>query len=162
MIYGYFIVDHLEPFCGRGVMMLVMTGKKRISAGKMWMIIPMMIMLTGCVSVNKSVLDRSFAQRPVPPEDVRVFFSDDALPEHIRVAILSASGDSGFTNEGQMIDALRKEAGKLGANAIVLEALREPGAGERVVNALLGGFGTGQRRGGAIAIYVTVRDSGDR
>jgi hypothetical protein len=125
-----------------------------------WMIMPMMILLSGCVSVNKSVLDRSFAQRPVPQEDVRVFFANDPLPEHIRVAILRASGDSGFTNEGQMIDALRKEAGKLGANAVVLDEVREPGTGEKVVNALFGGFATGQRRGGAIAIYITERDPG--
>jgi hypothetical protein len=136
--------------------------KKWVGIRKTWMILPIMILLAGCVSVNKSVLDRSFAQRPVAPENVRVFFADDPLPDHIRVAILRASGDSGFTNEGQMIDALRKEAGKLGANAIVLDELREPGTGERVMNALLGGWGTGQRRGGAIAIYVTERDAGDR
>lgn len=108
----------------------------------------------GCVSVNKSVLDHSFGDRTVPAQQVQVYFADDDIPEHTRVAILNASGDSGFTDEGQMIDRLREEAGKLGANAIVLDELREPGTGERVANALFSGVATGQRRAAAIAIYL--------
>jgi len=105
-----------------------------------------------CVSVNKSLLAPGMA--PVPATEVQVFFESDSLPEHTRVAILNASGSSGFTNEGQMIDKLREEAGKLGANAIVLSGLREPGAGEKLVNALVSGWADGTRRGQAIAIYV--------
>jgi len=33
-----------------------------------------------------------------------------------------------------MIDKLREEAGKLGANAIILSGMKEPGAGEKFVN----------------------------
>jgi len=114
----------------------------------------LLVSLAGCVSVNKSILDSSFQTQPIPASEVRVFFADDELPEHVRVAILNASGDSGFTNESQMIDKLREEAGKLGANAIVLEDLREPSAGERAVNAFFGGMATGQRKGGALAIRI--------
>jgi hypothetical protein len=112
------------------------------------------LLLGGCVSVNKSVLDHSFSQRVVPAQEVQVFFSNDEIPDHTRVAILNASGDSGFTNQGQMIDKLREQAGRLGANAIILDEVREPSTGEKAVNALLGGFATGQRRAAAIAIYV--------
>ena len=112
------------------------------------------LLLGGCVSVNKSVLDHSFSQRVVPTQDVQVYFADDEIPEYTRVAILNASGDSGFTNQGQMIDKLREEAGKLGANAIILDEVREPSTGERAVNALFGGIATGQRRAAAIAIHV--------
>lgn len=108
----------------------------------------------GCVSVNKSILDASFQDRPVPRQEVRVFFADDEIPPHVRIALLNASGDSEFTNQSQMIDKLREEAGKLGANAIILDAVREPTAGERAVNAFFGGFASGTRRGGAIAIRV--------
>ena len=110
--------------------------------------------LSGCVSVNKSVLDASFLDRPVPREEVRVFFADDELPPHVRMAILNARGDSEFTNQAQMIDKLREEAGRLGANAVVLDELREPSAGERAVNAFFGGRASGTRRGGAVAIRV--------
>jgi len=110
------------------------------------------VFLLACVSVNKSVLTPGLAS--VPASDVHVYFDTDSIPEHTRVAILNASGSSGFTNEGQMIDKLREEAGKLGANAIVLQGIKEPGAGEKLVNALVGGMADGTRRGQAIAIFV--------
>lgn len=122
----------------------------------------LLVLLGGCVSVNKSVLDASFQDRPVPREEVRVFFADDEIPPHVRVAILSASGESEFTNQGQMIDKLREEAGKLGANAIVLDEVREPTAGERAVNAFFGGIASGTRRGGAIAIRIRAGEGGGR
>ncbi|MHB1191961.1 MAG: hypothetical protein ACYC6F_02855 [Longimicrobiales bacterium] len=110
------------------------------------------LLAAACVSVNKSVLTPGLA--PVPLGDVHVYFESDSIPEHTRVAILNAQGSSGFTNEGQMIDKLREEAAKLGANAIILSGMKEPGAGEKFVNYLAGGFADGQRKGGAIAIWV--------
>jgi hypothetical protein len=110
--------------------------------------------LAACVSVNKSVLTPDLP--PVDFEDVQVFFEGDSIPEHTRVAILNAKGSSGFTNEGQMIDKLREEAAKLGANGIILAGMKEPGAGEKFVNYLAGGFADGQRRGQAIAIRVVA------
>lgn len=110
------------------------------------------LLLAACVSVNKSVLTPGLA--PVAPTDVQVFFESDSIPEHTRVAILNAQGSQGFTNQGQMIDKLREEAAKLGANAIILMGINEPGAGEKLVNALVGGLADGQRRGEAIAILI--------
>ena len=108
--------------------------------------------LTACVMVNKTVLDRSFMDAPIPQENVHVYLPGDELPDHTRIAILHAEGDVDITNEGEMIDAMRKEAGKLGANAIVLGEIRDPGTGERIAAAI---FDTAaERRGQAIAIFV--------
>ncbi len=112
----------------------------------------LLVLLSACVSVNKSVLTPGLA--PVSATDVQVFFESDSIPEHTRVAILNAQGSQGFTNQGQMIDKLREEAAKLGANAIILLGIKEPGAGEKFVNALVGGLADGQRRGEAIAILI--------
>ena len=112
----------------------------------------MLFFAAGCVTVSKSVLATGFA--PVPKERVQVFFADDSIPENTRVAILSAKGDSEMTDEANMIDRMREEAGKLGANSIILSGLKEPGTGERVVNGIFGGIPSGQRRGMAIAIYA--------
>jgi hypothetical protein len=94
------------------------------------------ILLTGCVTVSKSVLmDRS--SMPVPEESVQVFLANDPIPESCeRVAILHASGEEDWTDEGQMINKLRSEAGKLGANALHLMTMEDPGTGERLVAAL--------------------------
>jgi len=105
-----------------------------------------------CVTVNKSILDRSFMDSPVPMDGVHVYLPGDEVPEHTRIAILNAEGDTDITDEAEMIDALREEAGKLGANAIVLGELEEPGLGEEVVAAFMDS--ATYRRGQAIAIYV--------
>ena len=115
-------------------------------------LIGLLLVLTGCVSVNKSVLERSSAARPVPKENVHVYLPGDELPEHTRVAILNAKGDVDLTNEGQMIEKLREEAGKLGANAIVLQDVEEPGTGAKVAQAFLGTSANRTTR--ALAIFV--------
>ena len=48
---------------------------------------------------------------------------------------------------------MRKKAGKLGANAIILDAMSEPSAAAKVVSYALLGVG-GERRGKVLAIYV--------
>ena len=110
---------------------------------------------TACVTVSKSVLmDRSFA--PVPLRDVYVFLPEDETPEDCeRVALLSASGEVDWTDESEMIDKMREEAGKLGANAILIRSIEDPGTGERVVAAL---FDTeADRDGSAIALWCPSR-----
>jgi len=96
-----------------------------------------LLLLTGCVQVSKTVLmDRSNA--PVPKGDVYVFLANDIVPETCeRVAILHASGDQDLTDEGGMLDKLRDEAGKLGANAIHVLSMEDAGTGERIVAAFL-------------------------
>ncbi len=111
-----------------------------------------------CVSVNKSVLAPNPTGRTFGEQDVYVYLPDDSIPEHTRVAILNAKGDSDVTDEGDMIDKLREEAGKLGANAIILGELEEPGTGARVAAALLGT--SSNRETQAIAIYVPSTDPG--
>lgn len=108
--------------------------------------------LAACVTVSKSILDRSFMGAPVPKDEVQVYLPGDEIPDHTRVAILNAEGDVDVTDPGQMIDKLREEAGKLGANAIVMGEIEEPGTGERVASALLDT--SANRRTQAIAIFV--------
>lgn len=95
------------------------------------------VAVSGCVSVSKSVLmDRS--AYPLPREQVDVFLVGDSIPASCeRVALMHASGPEGFTDEGDMWDKLREEAGKLGANAVQVFAIEEPGAAERIASALL-------------------------
>ena len=116
------------------------------------------LLMMGCVSVNKSVLAPNPTGRTFSEQDVYVYFRDDSIPEHTRVAILNAKGDSDATDESDMIDKLREEAGKLGANAIILGDLEEPGTGARVAAALLGT--PSNRETQAIAIYVPSSDRG--
>jgi hypothetical protein len=94
------------------------------------------LLLTGCVHVSKTVLiDRS--DMPVPKDSVYVYLANDTIPDSCeRVAILHASGEQDLTDEGQMIDELRSESGKLGANALHLLTMEDAGTGERIAAAL--------------------------
>lgn len=112
--------------------------------------------LGACVSVNKSILAPNPTGRRFSMEAVYVYLEDDTVPEHTRLAILNARGDVDVTNEGDMIDELREEAGKLGANAIILGDIDEPGTGARIAGAVFD-IPT-QRETQAIAIYVPSRD----
>jgi hypothetical protein len=112
--------------------------------------------VAACVTVNKSVLNNTRMMRPVAKDQVQVFFSSDTIPAHERIAILNGKGDEMLTNESQLIDKLREEAGKLGANAIILNEVKDPGTGAKVAKAL---FGTAaNRKGAAIAIYAPSLD----
>lgn len=107
--------------------------------------------IAGCVTVSKSVLmDRS--EFPIPLERVQVFLEGDSIPTTCeRVALLHASGDEDFTDEGDIWDKLREEAGKLGANAVQMRAIEEPGAAERISSEL---FGTeSDRDADAVALW---------
>jgi len=121
-------------------------------------VLVLLLGMASCVRVNKSVLAPNPTGRTFDLEDVYVYFEDDDIPEHTRLAILNARGDADATDEGDMIDKLREEAGKLGANAIVLGELEEPGTGARIAEALLGT--TADRETQAIAIYVPSTDPG--
>ncbi|MBT8488345.1 MAG: hypothetical protein KJO65_05875 [Gemmatimonadetes bacterium] len=96
------------------------------------------LIAAGCVTVSKSVLmDRS--SQPVPKEDVTILLATDSVPSTCdRVALLHASGDEGFTDEADIWNKLREEAGKLGANAVQIQTMEDPGAGERFAGALFG------------------------
>lgn len=110
-----------------------------------------------CVSVNKSVLAPNPTGRTFSEQQVYVYFEDDEIPEHTRLAILSAEGDAEVTDESDVIDEMRKEAGKLGANAIVLREITRPGTAERIAGALLEMETIREAR--AVAIYVPSLDT---
>jgi hypothetical protein len=75
--------------------------------------------------------------------------------EYSRIALIEATGSGEWTNQTQMLDALRKRAGAVGANAILLPRINEPGAGAKVAGAI---FGTGtQRKGNVVALRILGR-----
>ena len=110
------------------------------------------VFAAACVSVGKSVLDTSFQADPIAEGDVFVYVAGDSIPEHTRVAMLDAKGNTDWTDEGDLLNKLRQEAGKLGANAIIWGDTQDVGTGARVANALLGTLAN--RTTTAIAIYV--------
>jgi hypothetical protein len=82
-----------------------------------WTLIAVLL-TSGCVHVDSSLLNSSYTSDPVPGGEVAVFLGDDVVPGDCeRVAIVHASGGV------RVMDALREEAGRLGANAVDIRVL---------------------------------------
>lgn len=114
------------------------------------------MLIASCVTTKAVKLGTAtVAQRPaVEWSKVAVYRSADQVPgKYEEVALLAATGESMWTSEAGMWKSLQKKAGKLGANAIILDAMSEPSAGAKVAAAFLG-VGGAERKGKAIAIYV--------
>ncbi len=92
-------------------------------------------------------------RRPVPAAEVAVYRTADQVPgKYEEIALLNAAGDSTWSSEAGMFNKMKKRAGQMGANAIILDAISEPSAGAKIAGAI---FGVGaERKGKAIAIYI--------
>jgi hypothetical protein len=116
------------------------------------------LVVVACVSVNAVRLGNAPIRPPIPAEEVVIYRTEAQVPgEYEEVALLSAKGEAGWTDESDMFQAMRVKAGKLGANAIVLEGIKEPSAATKIVGEILG---TGaERKGRAVAIFVLPEDT---
>lgn len=123
---------------------------------KCLVILACLVVLSSCVSVNAVRLGPSGYRPPIPVEDVVIYRTADQVPgDYEEVALLNAEGSTTWTNESGMIEAMRKKAGKLGANGVILDAISEPGASAKVAGAI---FGVSvDRKGKAVAIFVKKR-----
>lgn len=110
--------------------------------------------LTGCVTTNASLLGSTANKRSaVLPENVALYRTADQVPgKYEEVALLNSAGDSNFTNEAKMFESMKKKAGEVGANGIILDAVSEPSGGAKVAAAIFGV--SAERKGKAVAIYV--------
>ena len=111
-------------------------------------------LVTACVNVSHTVLvDRG--AYPVAPIEVDIFLPDDDIPEDCeRVALLFASGNQHFNDEGDLLNSLRERAGELGANAIDIQFMSEAGTVEVIAAAVLDA--PVDRDADAIALYCPV------
>jgi hypothetical protein len=109
--------------------------------------------MSACVSVQSTRLGAGVIRPPVPPDQVAIYRTANQVhSQYEEVALLSAAGQYDWTNEEQMFKRMRKEAGALGANGIILDSITEPSTGAKVANALL--LTPAQRTGKAVAIYI--------
>lgn len=111
---------------------------------------------------------------PISPSDVRIYLHPPAKYEEIAILDTSSKGSFSITSQGKMdvvVERLKAEAAKLGANGILLQSTGDQYAGS--VSTGVGsatasgntawGVGTGfsaaafQKAGSGIAIYVADR-----
>ncbi|GIW53285.1 MAG: hypothetical protein KatS3mg081_2640 [Gemmatimonadales bacterium] len=114
--------------------------------------------MLACVHTQAVLVDPSAPRWPrVPADSVRIITAESELDtlDYVRVAIIEATGSGEFTSQIDMLNAMRKKAGQLGANAILMPQIQEPSAGAKVAGAILL-TGT-ERKGNVVAIRVLGR-----
>jgi hypothetical protein len=116
-----------------------------------------LVLVASCVSVNATRLGSGPNRPPVPADQVAIYRTADQVPgKYEEIALINAKGDSAWSSEAGMFKQMKKKAGQMGANGIILDAVSEPSAGAKIAGAI---FGVGaERKGKAIAIYVLHPD----
>lgn len=114
----------------------------------------LVVLVSGCVTTRATLLDPTVRYPSTDPSMVRIFTTEEELEDYefVRVAIISSSGNTSWTSRTEMIESMRKKAGEMGANAILMPDIDEPSAGAKIAGAV---FGTGaDRRGEVIALRI--------
>lgn len=113
----------------------------------------LIISTTACMSTKAVRLGDAISRPMIPWQQVKVYRTADQVPgDYKEVGLIMSTGSTIWTSEKTMWNAMKKKAAKLGANAIILDAVSEPSAGAKVAGAL---FGIGvNRKGKAVAIFV--------
>jgi hypothetical protein len=121
---------------------------------KGWVLFVGLVILVGCVTTRSVQLGEYEQRAAVPWQSVAVYRTADQVPgPYKEIALITAKGDSIMTGQASMWKSIQRKAAKLGANAIIIEAHKEPKDGAKIVSALLLGSGP-DRQGKAIAIYI--------
>ena len=104
--------------------------------------VPLVLLaVSACVTVRATPLPNVTPHnRFFMPGRVDIRLSGEAMPDNCeRLALLSGSGSSGWTNDSQMFNKLRQKAGELGANVVLLQGnVEDPGTGEAILSAFIG------------------------
>lgn len=114
------------------------------------------LVFSGCLSVTATQLGPPSlgTDRPrIAPDQVAVYRAEEYVPaDYEEVALLHVTGPEAWSTEAGVYRKMREEAARLGANAVILQPVREVSGRQKVkarqLNLDLG------REGRAIAIYV--------
>jgi hypothetical protein len=98
---------------------------------------------------------------PVSPDKVAIYKDSTQVPgKYEMVAQLLSSGDYSDTDEEMMYASMRKRAGELGANAIILLDVEEPSTSDKIAGkAPFYGGNLADRKGKALAVFVLPKQS---
>jgi hypothetical protein len=112
----------------------------------------LLVAVVGCVHTNSTILSTE-ARPALDPSAVALYTSADKVPgKYDEVALIDSKGDDMWVSEHKMLESIRKEAAKVGANGVILQAESEPGTAASVAHALIGT--RADRHGKALAIFV--------
>jgi hypothetical protein len=118
-------------------------------------------LLVGCSSTSHVLLGTP--RTPIPPESVRVYAQPPPKYEQIATIDASSKGSLALTGQQNMdkaIERLKEEAGKLGANGVLLQGVQDQQSGAIGTGVGSSSYGPGSSVGvgvgGSFGIYNKV------
>lgn len=106
----------------------------------------------GGIKVNNTVPQHKFAATCA--EAVTVYESFKDVPNnYYEVALITAEGNSVWTDDDEMVLRMRQRAARVGANGMVVDALGTSATTVQLIGAALG-TGDADRKGRAVAIHM--------
>jgi hypothetical protein len=116
--------------------------------------------LVGCLNVTTTQIGSpslGYDRPRLAADQVAVYRKEDQVPgQYQEVALLHVTGSEAWSTESDLYRKMREEAGRLGANAVILQPVPELSTREKIVARSLN-LDMG-REGRAIAIYVLPPD----
>ncbi len=104
------------------------------------------------IKVRNTVPQHSFA--PTCAEAVTVYQSFKEVPNnYYEVALITAEGNSVWTDDDEMVQRMRQRAATVGANGMVVDAIGTSATTVQLIGAALG-TGDADRKGRAVAIHM--------
>lgn len=89
--------------------------------------------LGACVSVSSTDLNPSANYAPVVEDEVRIFQSEDEVPEpFVKLALFNASGSDMYTDESDLYNKMREKAAERGCNGVILQGAEDAGTAEKI------------------------------
>jgi hypothetical protein len=112
----------------------------------------LVLALAACQRVQVTPIGPASARLPVLTDSVRLFFSRDAVPfRYDEIALLSMDADWLAKDKEDIYLSLRKKAGELGANAVIVASVDEKGASVL--------YTAGGLQGNALAVLLHLADT---
>jgi hypothetical protein len=115
------------------------------------------VLLTSCAGSPTSHVLTGKARAPIDPAQVKIYASPPAKYEEIAIIDASSSGSGASTEQARtdaMIQRMREEAAKLGANGVIVQRTGHQGGGGSGV-----GVGIGGAIGGSSSIGLSLFSS---
>jgi hypothetical protein len=115
----------------------------------------LLCMLMACgTRAHIEARNSALALAPTCADAVPVYASSADVPyDYYEVALITAESNSVYTGNGDVLKSVRKEAASVGANGVVVDALRATHATVKILGAAVGG-NDAERKAHAIAIWM--------
>jgi hypothetical protein len=111
--------------------------------------------ITACGSRARVVATNpTLALAPTCSNAVSVYADAGHVPyDYYEVALITAEANSAYNGNGDLLKSIRTQAARLGANAVIVDALGTTHNTVKVVGAVLGS-NDAERKGRAIAVWM--------